>query len=92
VTGGGRASLPWFHDKAHTINGNSLVFRITHEFVRALFSGDLNENGSVHLLSAPGFALTINAHIFKASHHGSHEFSQHLFDAVNPMITVVSSG
>ena len=85
-------SLPWFDDKAHTINGNSLVFRLTHNFVRAFFSGDLNEDGSDHLLSAPGFALNVNAHIFKAPHHGSHEFSQHLFDAVNPMITVVSSG
>lgn len=86
------ASLPWFSDKAHTINGNSLVFRLTHDFVRTFFSGDLNEDGSDHLLSAPGFPLSVNAHVFKAPHHGSHEFSQHLFDAVNPMITVVSSG
>ena len=85
-------SLPWFDDKAHTINGNSLVFRLTHNFVRTFFSGDLNEDGSDHLLSAPGAALHVNAHIFKAPHHGSHEYSQHLFDAVNPMITVVSSG
>ncbi len=86
------ASLPWFDDKAHTINGNSLVFRLTHNFVRTFFSGDLNEDGSDHLLSAPGFALSVNAHIFKAPHHGSHQYSQHLFNAVNPIITVVSSG
>lgn len=86
------ASLPWFKDKAHTINGNSLVFRITHRFVRTFFSGDLNEKGSDHLLSAPGAALSFNAHILKAPHHGSHEFSRRLFSAVNPMVTVVSSG
>lgn len=86
------ASLRWFSDKAHTINGNSLVFRLTHNFVRAFFSGDLNEDGSDHLLSAPGLALNVNAHVLKAPHHGSHEFSQHLFEAVKPMITVVSSG
>jgi hypothetical protein len=86
------ASLPWFGDKAHTINGNSLVFRMTYDFVRAFFSGDLNEDGSDHLLSGPNLALSVNSHIFKAPHHGSHDFSQHLFDAVNPMITVVSSG
>ncbi len=86
------ASLRWFSDKSHTINGNSLVFRLTHGFVRVFFSGDLNEDGSDHLLDAPGWALKANAHIFKAPHHGSHEFSQHLFDAVRPMITVVSSG
>jgi competence protein ComEC len=85
-------SLPWFTNKSHTINGNSLVFRLTYDFVRTFFSGDLNEEGSDHLMAAPGAALTLNAHVLKAPHHGSHEFSQHLFDAVNPMLTVVSSG
>jgi hypothetical protein len=86
------ASLPWFGDKAHTINGNSLVFRLVHGFVRSFFSGDLNEDGSDYLLSAPGAALQVNAHVFKAPHHGSHEFSAQLFQAVKPMVAVVSSG
>jgi competence protein ComEC len=85
-------SLPWFSDKAHTINGNSLVFRLTHRFVRTFFSGDLNEQGSDHLLSFPNAALQFNSHIFKTPHHGSHEYSQHLLDAVNPLLSVVSSG
>lgn len=88
---GGHA-LPWFGDKAHTINGHSLVFRLTYGFVRAFFSGDLNEEGSKHLLSFPGASLQVNAHVFKTPHHGSHEYSQELFNAVNPMISVVSSG
>jgi len=88
----GGQSLRWFSDKAHTINGHSLVFRITYGFVRAFFSGDLNEEGSEHLLSTPNAALNVNSHILKAPHHGSHEFSPELFDAVNPMITIVSSG
>lgn len=88
---GGQA-LPWFGDKSHTINGNSLVFRLTYGFVRAFFSGDLNVEGSNHLLSFPGAALQMNAHVFKTPHHGSHEYSQQLFNAVNPMISVVSSG
>ncbi|MCZ6860291.1 MAG: MBL fold metallo-hydrolase [Alphaproteobacteria bacterium] len=86
------ASLKWFGDKSHTINGHSLVFRLTHRFVRTFFSGDLNIDGSNHLLSAPNAALGFNAHIFKSPHHGSHEFHQSLFNAVNPMITVISSG
>jgi hypothetical protein len=88
---GGQA-LPWFDDKAHTINGNSLVFRLTHDIVRTFFSGDLNEEGSDHLLSFPGAALQLNAHVFKTPHHGSHEYSQQLFNSVNPMISIVSSG
>lgn len=84
--------LEWFGDKAHTINGHSLVFRLTYGFVRSFFSGDLNIQGSRHLLAAPGAALRFNAHIFKAPHHGSHEFHTPLLNAVNPMVSVVSSG
>ncbi len=85
-------SLRWLGDKSHTINGHSLVLRLTHGRVRTFFSGDLNETGSEHLLAVPNGALDVNAHIFKAPHHGSHEFSTELFRAVQPMITVVSSG
>jgi hypothetical protein len=85
-------SLRWFDDKAHTINGHSLVFRLTYGHVRAFLSGDLNEEGGEHLLSLPDGDLSVNAHVFKAPHHGSHQFSPALFEAVHPMTTVVSSG
>ncbi len=85
-------SLEWFSDKAHTINGHSLVFRMTYDFVRTMFSGDLNEDGGDHLARLPNADLNLNSHVFKAPHHGSHEFSTRLFNAVNPMITIVSSG
>lgn len=85
-------SLRWLNDKSHTINGHSLVFRLTYDFVRTFFSGDLNQEGSEHLMSFPNMGLKLNAHIFKAPHHGSHEFSHELFNNVKPMITVVSSG
>lgn len=85
-------SLCWFNDKSHTINGHSLVFRLTYRNVRTFFSGDLNIQGSEHLLTPENGDLSLNAHIFKAPHHGSHEFSTSLLDAVNPMITIVSSG
>ena len=85
-------SCRWLRNKAHTINGHSLVFRLTHGSVRTFFSGDLNEVGSEELLALPNAALGFNSHVFKSPHHGSHEFSETLFQAVNPMITVVSSG
>lgn len=85
-------SLPWFSDKSHTINGNSLAFTLTQGQTKAFFSGDLNTKGSRHVIAAPRGADSVNAHIFKAPHHGSHEFATELFAAVNPMITVVSSG
>jgi len=85
-------TLAWLKDKSHTINGHSLAFRLTHGNVRTFFSGDLNEEGSEQLLHVASGALSVNAHIFKAPHHGSHEFSLELFEAVNPMLTVVSTG
>lgn len=85
-------SLIWFDDKSHTINGHSLTFRLNYDKVRTFFSGDLNVDGSEHILTSQNGALAVNAHIFKAPHHGSHEFSSTLFKAINPMITVVSSG
>lgn len=85
-------TLKWFGGKSHTINGHSLIFRLDYKHVRTFFSGDLNVEGSAHFLAVPGNNLRANAHIFKAPHHGSHEFSQELFHAVHPMLTVVSSG
>ena len=85
-------NLKWFSDKAHTINGHSLVFRLTYKHIRTFFSGDLNIKGSKHILAQQDASLKLNSHIFKAPHHGSHEFEQELFNAVNPQITVISSG
>ena len=44
------------------------------------------------MLFRSGGPLSVNAHIFKAPHHGSHEYSEALFEAVNPMLSVTSSG
>lgn len=85
-------TLKWFGDKSHTINGHSLTFRLIHDHVRVLFSGDINVEGSKHILAHPGAALGLDAHVLKSPHHGSHEFHQPYFDSVRPLITVVSSG
>ena len=85
-------TLLWFDDKSHTINGHSLTFRLIHDHVRVLFSGDMNIKGSKRILEDPGAALSLDSHVFKSPHHGSHEFHQPLLDAVRPLVTVVSSG
>jgi beta-lactamase superfamily II metal-dependent hydrolase len=82
----------WFRDKAHTINGHSVVLRLTLGGVQALFPGDLNIQGSVHLLNDPVVANSMNAHIFKCPHHGSHEFHRPFLEAVRPQISSISSG
>jgi beta-lactamase superfamily II metal-dependent hydrolase len=84
--------FPWFGDKAHTINGHSVVLRLTFGGVQALFPGDLNIPGSEHLLEDPVLANSMNAHIFKCPHHGSHEFHPPFLEAVRPQISSISSG
>ena len=85
-------SAQWFGKPSDTLNGHSLVLRLSYGAVRVLFAGDLNHHGSRHLLAQPDAELDLNAHVLKAPHHGSSEFDEELLRAVNPMLTVVSSG
>ena len=85
-------ALRWFSDKSHTINGHSVVLRLTYGDVRLLFSGDLNEQGAGRLLADPTLAAKLDAHVLKAPHHGSHEYAPAFLAAVNPQITSISSG
>lgn len=85
-------SLKWFGSKPKTINGHSVVFRLTCGAVRTFFSGDLNTKGAKHLLSQPNADLMFDSHILKSPHHGSHDFHQPMFEAIRPMVTVISSG
>jgi len=88
----GADALRWFGDKAHTINGHSVVLRLTYDDVSVLLTGDVNIEGAEPILADPGLAAKLDAHILKAPHHGSHEFAPAFLDAVNPQITSISSG
>jgi len=88
----GQPAYRWFEDPAHTINGHSVVLRLTHQNVQLLLSGDLNTSGGQHLLAGAGVPQKLSAQVFKAPHHGSHEFEPAFFAAVRPQISVVSSG
>ena len=85
-------SYKWFDDKAHTINGHSVVLRLSVDEVSFLLSGDLNIEGSQHLLAHPQLAARMSAHVLKCPHHGSHEFHCPFLEAVRPQISTISSG
>ncbi len=85
-------SYKWFSTKAHTINGHSVVLRLTYDKVAILLSGDLNIEGAKHLLADPVIASKMSAQIMKSPHHGSHEFHYPFLEAVRPQITTISSG
>lgn len=82
----------WFGDHSHTINGHSIVLRLSYKNVSFIFSGDLNIKGSKHLLEDPGLASHMDAHVLKAPHHGSHKYQPTWLESVNPQLTIISSG
>jgi beta-lactamase superfamily II metal-dependent hydrolase len=88
-------SYRWFGSKSkhgHTINGHSVVLRLTYKDLRILLSGDLNIEGSEHLLEDPVLESKMDAQVFKSPHHGSHEFHLPFLEAVRPQVSTISSG
>jgi beta-lactamase superfamily II metal-dependent hydrolase len=78
---------------SHTINGHSVVLRLTYGHVRMLFGADLNEESEQRMLArtrADGISLT--SEVLKVPHHGSADFSPAVLDAIRPVVSVVSSG
>ncbi len=74
-------------------NGNSVVMVLAYKNVKIFFSGDVNEKAEAFLLerykNAPD---SFAADVFKAPHHGSSDFLDTFVTAVNPAVSVVSSG
>ncbi len=77
---------------SHTINGNSVVLRLTHGTNTFLFGGDLNQPSQKHLAAAYGGLAAFRADVNKACHHGSSDFDLGYLQAVSPHATVFSSG
>ena len=78
---------------SHTINGHSIVLRLTYGNVRFLFGADLNDESEQLLLArarADGTSLT--SEVLKVPHHGSADFSPAILDAIRPVVSVISSG
>lgn len=78
---------------SHTINGHSVVFRLSYGGFSYLFTGDLNDESSRFLAREHNKGnLNLMAEVFKVPHHGSADFSGAFLQAVQPIVSVVSSG
>ena len=62
-----------------------------HSHRARLLSGDLNIEGSEHLLEDPARAAKMDAHTSKTPHHGIHEFHYPFLEAARPQISSMSS-
>lgn len=77
----------------HTINGHSIVLRMTYGNVRFLFGADLNDESEQLLLArARQDGVSLASEILKVPHHGSADFSADILDAIRPVVSVISSG
>lgn len=88
----GQMGYKWLGSAAKTVNGHSVLLRIDFGEVRLLFPGDINEPGANYLLEDPAVHHQLDAHVFKAPHHGSHDFSPDFLRLVHPQISSISSG
>ena len=78
---------------SHTINGHSVVFRLSYGGFSYLFAGDLNDEASRFLAREHNAGrLNLRSEVFKVPHHGSADFSGAMFQAISPVVSVVSSG
>jgi hypothetical protein len=78
---------------SHTINGHSVIFRLSYGKFSLLFTGDLNDEAGQVLAAAHNRGeLNHQADVFKVPHHGSADFSGAFIQAVAPVVSVVSSG
>ena len=77
------------YSASHTINGHSIILRMKYGNIHFMFSGDLNEEAENILVKN---STSIQSEVFKVPHHGSADFSNDFFEAVKPVISVVSSG
>jgi beta-lactamase superfamily II metal-dependent hydrolase len=87
----GPVRYAWFEDDSHTINGHSIVLRLTFGERTLLLGGDLNIPSEEHLLNVwQEDAFRVD--VAKACHHGASEFTVPFMKAVEPYATVFSSG
>ena len=78
---------------SHTVNGHSVVLRLTYGKCRILFTGDLNEESENMLIAADAAGTSsLESDVLKVPHHGSADYLPGFLKAVGALISVVSSG
>lgn len=79
-------------NEALTINGQSLVLKISFGKRTFLMAGDLNTFSEEYLMSKYAPENPFESDVAKSCHHGSSDFTEEFMALINPFATVISSG
>lgn len=79
-------------DEGKTINGHSLVLKLSFGRRTFLFGGDLNTLSENYLMEKYGTANPFEVDVAKSCHHGSSDFTEKFMSLINPYASVISSG
>jgi competence protein ComEC len=91
---GNKNAFIYWEDEGKTINGHSLIIKITYGKKTFLFGGDLNTLSENYLMEKykNKNKNPFEVDVAKSCHHGSSDFSEKFMNLVNPYATVISSG
>lgn len=87
-----KTSFLYFKDDGITINGHSIVLKISYGSRSFLFGGDLNTMSENYLMQKYPNNNPFEVDVAKSCHHGSSDFTEAFMQLVNPLATVISSG
>ena len=88
----GKDAYIYWKDESKTINGHSLVIKVTFGFCTFLFGGDLNSDSENYLMNKYGNNNPFETDITKSCHHGSSDFTTAFMEKMKPYATIISSG
>jgi beta-lactamase superfamily II metal-dependent hydrolase len=87
-----KLSFLYWTDEGITINGHSLVLKISFGQRTLLLGGDLNSKSENYLMEKYSGTNPFEVDVAKSCHHGSSDFTTDFMQLVNPYATVISSG
>lgn len=82
----------YWKDDGQTINGHSLVLKLTFGSRTLLLGGDLNTYSQNYLMEKYTPLNPFEVDVAKSCHHGSSDFSEKFMEMINPFASVISSG
>ncbi len=83
----------WLSDYSHTINGHSVVLKLSYNGKTVLLAGDTNQASQSRLLKYHNADPALfKSDVFKCAHHGASDYCEQFLRLVSPQVTVISSG